>query len=361
MQIEKVALKSGSFGSESSLTLWRYGVVGARPKVYLQAGLHADEWPGMLVLHHLHQKLSQATVHGEVLIVPVANPVGLRQFIGGYQLGRFDFDYTGNFNRAYLDLSEAALPLLSGKSLNKETIRHAFSQALQAWQPELESDYLRKTLQLLCVDADIMLDLHCDAQACLHAFANEKQRKQAELLAQCMELSALILEEDLHSMAFDEAFAAPWWRLAEKLGVEFADTPFAATIELRGEREISDALAVKDSDGIMRFLAAMGVVDTPPDLATWQPIGTPLAGVARLTAPVAALVSFRCCVGEVVRKGQCVAELIDALDPTAPRIDLRSPTDGVVYALGRNHMVRAGHVVAQIAGKAVLGRGKLAF
>ena len=34
-------------------TVLRFGTPGARPKAYLQAGLHADELPGMLVLHKL--------------------------------------------------------------------------------------------------------------------------------------------------------------------------------------------------------------------------------------------------------------------------------------------------------------------
>ena len=46
-----------------------------------QAALHADEIPGLLVLHHLQRLLDQASVagaiDGEVVIVPLANHAGV--------------------------------------------------------------------------------------------------------------------------------------------------------------------------------------------------------------------------------------------------------------------------------------------
>jgi len=73
-----------------------------RPKVYFQAGLHADEWPGFLVLNRLIKLLKKADksglIQGEIVIVPVANPIGLAQNFHGYIPGRFAFsDGGGNF------------------------------------------------------------------------------------------------------------------------------------------------------------------------------------------------------------------------------------------------------------------------
>ncbi|OYY09383.1 MAG: hypothetical protein B7Y70_10275, partial [Rhizobiales bacterium 35-68-8] len=66
-----------------SVTVLRFGTPGARPKAYLQAGLHADEFPGMLALRHLAAELAVADaegrITGEVVVVPQANPVGLTQ------------------------------------------------------------------------------------------------------------------------------------------------------------------------------------------------------------------------------------------------------------------------------------------
>ena len=80
---------------------------GARPKAYLQAGLHADELPGMLVLRVLAGLLEREEVSGEVVMVPVANPIGLAQQVQGYLRGRYEANSAGNFNRGYADLAES--------------------------------------------------------------------------------------------------------------------------------------------------------------------------------------------------------------------------------------------------------------
>ena len=368
MTPETLMLDAASPGSHTSLAIWRYGKPGSGTKIYIQAALHADEWPGVLMLHHLHHLLEKSELAGEIVVVPVANPIGLRQFLGGYQLGRFDFDYSGNFNRGYLELAEAAYPLLCDKNLaayapheQKRQIRAAFAEALASWQPQLEAERLRKTLQLLAHDADAVIDVHCDAAACAHAFASRRHQVQAEALAQCMALDVLLLEDDLYCMTFDEAFAAPWWRLADKLGITLADTPFATTLELRGERDIDDGTAQQDAANLLRFLQYLGTVRGDAALSAAPALATPLAGVARITASHAGLLHFHVRAGEKVAEGQAVADLIDPLDPRKPRLTFTAPCAGTVYALGRNHMVRPGHVVAQIAGQTAQGVAKLAY
>ncbi len=51
-------------GVVHQVTAFRYGTPGARPKAYLQAGLHADEFPGMLALHILRPMLARAAERG---------------------------------------------------------------------------------------------------------------------------------------------------------------------------------------------------------------------------------------------------------------------------------------------------------
>lgn len=371
MQPHHIDLPSASPGSHTRLTTWRYGTGGGK-KVYIQAALHADEWPGLLMLHHLHALLERATVRGEILIVPYANPIGMRQFLGGYQLGRFDFDYSGNFNRGYLNLAAAALPYLDRDTLNSQdpatqtrSIRAAFKQALDAWQPQLESEHLRKTLQQLSYDADYVLDVHCDAVACAHAFVNQRHQATGEALARSLNLEVLLLEDDPGVIAFDEACASPWWRLERALDLTLPYACFATTLELRGERDVSDALAQADAEGILRFLHHLGVVVSDIECTTSQPptdpIATPLTGVDRILAPQTGLLSFKVRPGDRVQRGDVVATLIDLDHPNAAAQALTTATDGIVYALGRNHLVRPGHVVVQVAGKQPISDGSLAY
>ena len=60
------------------LTSYHFGKPGG-PKAYIQAALHADEVPAMLVAQALRQRLAAleaaGKVVGEVILVPAANPM----------------------------------------------------------------------------------------------------------------------------------------------------------------------------------------------------------------------------------------------------------------------------------------------
>src|SRR5476651_2175621 len=92
--IERIDLGAPSLGSTRHLTVHRYGKPGARPKAYLQASLHADEIPPMLVQHHLIRLLDEAdkagAIRGEIVVVPVANPIGSGQVLISTLSGRHD-------------------------------------------------------------------------------------------------------------------------------------------------------------------------------------------------------------------------------------------------------------------------------
>ena len=51
--VVSLPLPTQHLGTTRSITVHRYGSPAARPKAYIQAGLHADEIPGMLCAHHL--------------------------------------------------------------------------------------------------------------------------------------------------------------------------------------------------------------------------------------------------------------------------------------------------------------------
>ncbi|MGO2370171.1 MAG: succinylglutamate desuccinylase/aspartoacylase family protein, partial [Serratia sp. (in: enterobacteria)] len=46
-------LPEHALGGQRQITSFHFGQPGKGEKIYLQAGLHADELPGMLVLHYL--------------------------------------------------------------------------------------------------------------------------------------------------------------------------------------------------------------------------------------------------------------------------------------------------------------------
>lgn len=373
MQHQTINLPVGIVGTQSTLDLYRFGTPNARPKIYLQAALHADEWPGSMVLVKLIEQLkeleSEGKIVGEIVLLPIANPIGLRQFLGGFQLGRFDFDYSGNFNRGYPDLAALTLPKLDDKALlsrphaeQVREIRAAMQSALADWQVELEADHLRKTLLSLAIDADFVLDCHCDAVACLHAFANERHATTAKALCADLGAEVLLLEESTGVMAFDEACASPWWKLADALNLpDVARTCFATTLEFRGEREVGTKV-LDDVDGLLRFLTRVGAVAAESVVLDYPTQIFSLNQVARLNAPVSGLVEFLVRAGDEVAQGQVVARIHQLAQLTQESaLDLLAPCKGKVYALGRNHMVKSGHVLVQIASHDYQGTGKLTF
>src|ERR1043166_8942728 len=117
--IDHVDLGSPSLGNTRQLVVHRYGKAGSRPKAYLQASLHADEIPPMLVQHHLIRLLDEADqaglIEGEILIVPVANPIGVGQVVNDVLSGRYELGGGGNFNRNWPDLSHGLADQVRGR------------------------------------------------------------------------------------------------------------------------------------------------------------------------------------------------------------------------------------------------------
>lgn len=360
-------------GTARHLTVHRFGTPGGRPKAYIQGGLHADEGPGMRAAAALLQRLAAADregrIKGEAILVPAANPLGLDQAVLGDTVGRYHLGTGGNFNRGYPDLTGAVAPKLAGKltsdaDRNIRLVRAALTEAVSDWRPHNAADGLRRTLLQMAVDADYVLDLHCDSRAPVHLYLGTPLWPGASDLAAALAADLVLLAEVSGGEPFDEAASSPWWLLPDRLALD-GDTPLppaclATTIELRGAEDVDEALAEADADGLMRFLAARGVVDGPGPAGTFTGTVAPLAGVDMIRAPSGGLIDLLVALGDRVTAGQPVARLIDptADDPLAAAIDLTASTAGPVWSLARDRVVQPGAVVVKVAGAAPLaGKG----
>src|SRR3954468_19642810 len=118
MQVHKHPLSGPHANAAYELTSFHFGTPGAGKKVYIQASLHADEVPGMLVAQFLRKRLvaleAAGQIAGEVILVPAANPIGLAQAIHGAAFGRFDLTTGVNFNRNYKHVFEDLKKSLDG-------------------------------------------------------------------------------------------------------------------------------------------------------------------------------------------------------------------------------------------------------
>jgi len=369
MQIQRHALPDISSGTVRELRSFHYGTPDLGRKVYIQSSLHADEIPGMLVNHYLRQMLEQyekiAAIAAEIVLVPVANPIGLAQDMQGTAFGRFDLATGINFNRAYRHLTPHLIPLLEGKlgadaSENVKLIRQQSLAVLQEWQPDTATDQQKKILQTLAADADIVLDVHCDNQAVMHLYTGTPLAQDCMPLAAYLGAQAVLVSVLSGDDPFDESCSRHWWELVQHFG---ADTPIpnacmAITVELRGETEVSHELAQADALAIIHFLRHAGYLRGKtaalPE-ALCQP--TPLEGVEPLRAPHAGILVFTRATGDCIQAGEKVADIVD---PASGQVTpVLATVSGVLFARVARRYATHGMRIAKIAGPVAYRTGNL--
>ena len=366
---ERHPLPAAAPGTHRAVTVLRFGVPGARPKAYLQAGLHADEFPGMLALRALAKRLeeleAQGQIIGEVVVLPLANPIGFAQQVSGFLLGRYDLSSLGNFNSDYPDLAAeiqaAIVPHLGADPMaNVAMIRAAMGASLARMTPHREVDALRHLLLTLAHDADIMLDLHADNQAVPHLYLGTPLWPDAADLAADMGAKAVLLAEVSGGHPFDEACGGPWWGLAARNPAHpIPPSCLAATLELGCNDDVNEADAQATAAALLRFLQRRGVIAGPPspvpDLAC---AATNLDAMQQVTAPMGGLVAYVAPLGAQVRAGEVVARVID---PLGPQMDVRAETDGLLFARHSQAYAWPGKVIGKVAGTVPLAsrRGAL--
>ena len=373
MRTERHLLSCCVPGTTRELVSLHFGNAGSGPKALIQASLHADEPPGLLVAYHLRQQLaaleSEGRIKGEIVLVPMANPVGSAQRLLGRVLGRFELTGGENFNRNYADLSAASFARLqpeidAGRVPTVAAVRSALRAACDELPADSELQSLRRTLLRLAIDADLVLDLHCDNEAVLHLYTATPVWPAVEPLARLLEAEMTLLAVESGGEPFDEACSMLWQRLGrryrEHTGKDqpWPDACVAVTIELRGETDVSHELAERDAQAILGYLIHRGMIDAPlPELPPLIREPRPLEGsVPVLTARGGVLV-HRPLLGQMVRKGQCIAEVIDPL--TGEASELTSAVDGFLYARESVRIVHAGMSIAKVAGTEAVRSGKL--
>ncbi|MGL6072064.1 succinylglutamate desuccinylase/aspartoacylase family protein [Craterilacuibacter sp.] len=365
MHIETLPLISPIPGQQHALKLWRFGNAGARPRVYLQAALHADEIPGMLTLTLLREQLAQmeagGRICGEILLLPVANPVGLAQQHLGLAQGRFDAGSGLNFNRNYPDLGPALLARLQGRlgqgeAADTATVRTQMQALLDETRPKTELESLQHTLFALACSSDVVLDLHCDSEAELHLYVHSEQQDEATALAGFMGAAATLHATEQGGHSFDDCCTRPWWWLRQ----HYPQLPmacFAATLELRGQLDVSLEQAADDAKRLLDYLVWRGAVtgEAHPPAAPAMP--TPLQGVGISHAPHGGIVSYCHPVGGQIEAGTRLGWVIDPL--TSQQSELIAEASGIYYARVLQRFAVAGTELCFIAGQAPLRSGRL--
>lgn len=368
MIVQTHELLSPAPGQRLTLTVLRFGPAGGRSAT-IQAALHADEVPALLVAQALRRRLAalegDGALHGEIRLVPYANPIGLAQRLLGQDQGRFDLRDGLNFNRDVADLTAAVAKGLAADPPGPDTaanvarVRAALVDAAAALTAATPAQDLKRRLLQLAVDSEIVLDLHCDGEAALHLYAPTPQAGLAVELGALLGARAVLLAVESGDQPFDEALTRPWTELAQR----FAPAPlppgcFSSTVELRGQADTDHALAEADAAAIVEFLRRRGLVaGTPAPLPPPACEATPLAGSEPVTVPRAGVLVFHARPGDTLVAGQVVADLVDV--DSGEVLPVAALSAGVLYARIATRWAHAGQRIAKIAGTTLARTGKL--
>jgi predicted deacylase len=363
----RIPLPSMTPGTSRSIAWLRFGKAGARPKVYMQASIHANELPGAMLIHHLMPMLVEADaagrIEGEIVVVPTVNPIGQSQIVGNSHFGRYDLASRENFNRNWPDLSDAVAGRVGAKlgrdaAANVALIRKAARAELRSMQPMNELQTLRVEMMKLSIDADICMDLHCDQQAALHLFTAKPDvdgGSAQEFAADMGVVSTMYNEPYAEALTFSGVNGALWPRLAKLLpDAAIPQGCFSSTLELRSQHDVSHAQGVADAKNLYRYLVRKGAIaGRAGPLPRLKSAPTPISGMDVGYCPAPGFITYRVPAGAKVRKGQVICEIIDPADPRGAkaRTPMLSRTDGILFSRRRDGLIAwPGMVCYRIAG-----------
>jgi len=369
MSFDKVSrqLVGDTPGRTTELNYFRIGPQDATKKVYLQAALHADEQPGILVLHHLLQLLREADAAGELkarfVVFPMVNPLGMGDIEFGRHQGRYNLSTGVNHNRAWPVLYDAVgEELLTKLGVDADENLRQIRAALRNWVETLPQvtalDRWRQCLIGEACDADYVFDVHCDDDSLIHIFTLPQLAENMQQLANWTGAAATLLAEDSGGGSFDEVWPAIWLRLAS----ECPDKPVplavvSCTLEYRGRFDTFDELNRRDAENLYGYFQEQGMIGGKPVGQKQEaPIPTDLRATEYLRAPQAGLLAYNVELEDWVEKGDRIADLIrlDGEGAFVERIPLLAGTSGRVISRKITKYVWANANVCKIVGSEIL-------
>ncbi|QDZ40392.1 succinylglutamate desuccinylase/aspartoacylase family protein [Euhalothece natronophila Z-M001] len=274
-KIKTIPLARLSSGDDLTLQVYQFFGNPSGKKVYIQANLHGAEIVGNVVIRQLMswlQSLDRGQLWGEVWLLPACNPLGMNQRSHFFSSGRYN-PYDGkDWNRIFGVEEDGERATFAQKYLNssQDTIYHAYLDHLKSQLNNAQSFQTSGTsygvkygnlLQSLCLDADIVIDLHSSSNEGInYLFTFPKQDESAKAFL----LDVGLVVQQPGGYTFDEAFLKPWLSLEEtfaQLGRSLNFNLESWTLELGGGMTANPQSVEKGVTGIKNYLAQKGVVN----------------------------------------------------------------------------------------------------
>ena len=171
------------------------------------------------------------------------------------------------------------------------------------------TDVLKKTLLELAIDADYVLDMHCDAEAVVHLYTLHPVVGRASLRsAALLGAHAVLVADDLGRRSLRRGVQPALARTAARLpGTSDPDgLPSPQRSNSAAKWMSADELAGPDAAAFVAFLTLRGgSPEGRPPLLRRCCGATPLAGSEPVAAPASGMVIFRRNVGDRVSNRRC--------------------------------------------------------
>jgi uncharacterized protein len=362
-----VTLRGDTPGSTVELHWYVVGPAAATEKVHLQAALHADEHPGTMVLHHLLPMLraadEQNLLRARFTVMPLVNPLGLASLALRTHIGRYDLGTGVNHNRRWPDLFAAVRSQLAGRladdaRFNVNLIRKAVAQWIDAQQPRSAAEELRLLILREAHDASLILDLHCDDDSLVYIYTSPELMPHLQDLADWTGAAATLTAADSGGGSFDEVLPLLYRKLAQtNPGKPVPMASATATLEYRGRSDTFDEWGAEDARRLFGFLCERRLINADPGpRPDPMPEATPFEATEIIRADRPGLVAYRVGLGDPVRKGEVVAEII-ALDGSGAfmaRTPVLAGTSGFVLTRLSQKYVQRGSGIMKIVGETIL-------
>lgn len=358
---EVLTLEATSVGLTRTIHMHRFAGDEDGPTIYLQAGLHAGEVPGMVIATRLVALLKDADakglIRGRVTVVPAANPVGLAATVLGVHIGRAALASGQNFNRFFPDLAalaQAALTETPGTdaAANVALLREAMAKGLDALTPKTEVDDTRRQLMRLAVDADYVYDMHAEEDALFAAVLAPWTLPYKDEMLGVMRPDCAFFAD--YPPLFDTAMSRPWAQFQAAFpGAAIPQACKSVTLEMRGSGHVDDTQAMADAQAIFDTFAGLGAIDAAPARPESAPCdATPFEGVEFIRASHPGIVVYHRALGDAVTQGDTIAEIVrpDRAGTPEARVPVIAGQTGVFFARAHTVNVQKDEPIAKIAG-----------
>lgn len=311
---ERISLARLPSGIEIETTIHRYRGARSGPTIYVQAAQHGREINGTEVLRRLHDRLVSTTLAGEVVAVPVADPLTFDRV--SYTTPESIDSVNANMNRAWPGRSDG-------------TIHERMAAVL--WTEACE--------------ADAIIDLHTGSPGMLTHVVFMAGNDGSKALAEAFGTDLLLAErageeadEEWDQRGFDGKLRVA----ATRAGIP------SITPELAHNKRIVEHAVEAGVDGMVNVLRDQGVLKGEPKPTGKRRLARNHLG--RVTADDSGL--FRADpdleLGERIEAGTRLGTLYD---PASYEVLQEAVADrnGILYALAREATVTGGEKLANVA------------